>query len=75
MVEQVAELTRVKYRSTGHPAEENHTDVLQCRVGPFEELLQMGWKGVQNINRVNKAVRLEEPGITLDREYMNIDVG
>lgn len=75
--EQVAELTCVKYRNTGHPAEENHTDLLdpQRIVGPFEDLLQMGWKQVQNIIRVNKALRVEEPGIKLDRGHMNIYVG
>lgn len=27
---------------------------------------------MQNIIRVNKALRLEEPGIKLDREHMNV---
>lgn len=77
VVEQVAELTHVKYRNTGPPAEENHTDLLdpQRRVGPFEDLLQMGWKQGQNIIRVNTALRVEEPGIKLEREYMNVYVG
>lgn len=74
VVEQVAKSTCVKFRNTGSPAEENHTELLdpQRRVGPFEDL--MGWKQVQNIIRVIKALRVEEPGIKLDREYMNIYV-
>lgn len=69
VVEQVAELTCVKYRNTGPPAGKNHTELLgpQHRVGPFEDL--MGWKQVQNIIRVNEALRVEGPGIKLDREY------